>query len=173
MKLSEAIRDYGDYCRHELGHTTSTYYSYVSWQRNFAKWLEGQELHDPNVREITAGVIRRFSYSLSARDLRPRTVRGALHAVRALFAFLHEHGMIEANPALDVNLPKKDAAARLTVTDEDLLKLLEATERQRYTFRCLRDKAVLSVLSHCGLRWKELLDLTLHSVNLADASLLV
>jgi site-specific recombinase XerD len=173
MVLSDAIRDYGDYCRHELGHTTSTYYSYISWLRNFNKWLETQDLNDPPVGEITASHIRRFSYSLSSRDLRPRTVRGALHAVRALFAFLHEQHLIETNPALEVRLPKKDAADRLTVTDEDLLKLLEATQRQRSNFRCIRDRAILSVLIYCGLRRKELLDLTFHSVNLADSSLLV
>jgi hypothetical protein len=81
MVLSEAIGDYGEYARHKLGHTTSTYYSYVSWQRNFARWLAANGTCDPPVQEITAQVVRRYSYSLSGRNLRPRTIRGALHAL--------------------------------------------------------------------------------------------
>ena len=74
MQLSEAIRDFGDYSRHELGHSTSTYYSYISWLRNFSKWIAEQGMTDPNIREINAGILRRYSYSLSGRNLRPRTI---------------------------------------------------------------------------------------------------
>jgi site-specific recombinase XerD len=173
MVLSEAVRDFGEYSRCELGHTTATYYSYISWLHNFAAWLEEQGQPDPPVQEITASLIRRFSYALNAKGLRPRTIRGALHALRALFAYLTEQGAISVNPALEVRLPKKDAAVRLTVSDEDLTKLLEASERQLSEFRSLRDKAVLSVLIFCGLRRQELLDLDIHSVNLADDCLIV
>lgn len=173
MVLSEAIHDYCQYARHELGHTTATYYSYVSWQRNFAAWLADQGMPDPPIQEVTASVIRRYQYSLSGRNLRPRTIRGALHAVRAVFTYLVEMGVLPTNPAKEVKLPKKDAATRLTVDDDDLIKLLEAAERQRSDFRCVRDKAVLSVLIFCGLRRQEFLDLTVGAVNLKEQSLLV
>jgi len=173
MILSEAIEDYGQFIRHELGHATTTYHAYVSWQRNFARWLDANGHSDPPVTEITEALVRRYSYSLSARNLRPRTIRGALHALRALFAYLAEQGAISGNPAKEIRLPKKDAATRLLVTDEDLVKLLEAVERQSSDFRCARDKALLAVLIFCGLRRQELLDLTVSSINLADRSLLV
>lgn len=173
MLISEAIRDYGDYARHEAGHTRATFYSYQSWQRNFARWLEENGHADPRVQEITAGLIRRWVYALSGRNLRPRTIRGALHAIRALFAYLVEMQALSASPALEIKLPKRDAATRLTVTDEDLTALLAAAERQRTEFRCLRDRAVLAVLIFCGLRRQELLDLKISAINLIDQSLLV
>jgi site-specific recombinase XerD len=80
---------------------------------------------------------------------------------------------LEQNPAVEVRLPKMDAAKRLTVTDEDLVKLLEATERQRSDFRCVRDRAVLSIFIFCGLRRQELLDLAVEDLNLNDQSLTV
>lgn len=173
MVLSEAIEDYGQFIRHELGHAKTTYHAYVSWQRNFARWLEAQGHPDPQVTEISPDLVRRWSYGMSSRNLRPRTIRGALHALRALFAWLHEKGAVPANPAKEVRLPKKDAAQRLLVTDEDLARLLEAAGRQRTDFRCVRDRAVLSVLIFCGLRRQEFLDLEIGSVNLQDKSLLV
>jgi site-specific recombinase XerD len=72
MLLSEAIRDFADYSRHEIGHTQRTYLSYQSRQRHFAQWLEEQGLPDPSIHKITPVLIRRYSYSLAARKLRPR-----------------------------------------------------------------------------------------------------
>jgi site-specific recombinase XerC len=98
MVLWEAIRDYGQYARHERGQTTTTFYSYRTWQRNFV------------------------------RNLRPRTLRGALHGLRALFAYVVEMTVLDANPATDIRMPKKDAATRLLVGDGELVELLDAAE---------------------------------------------
>jgi site-specific recombinase XerD len=173
MVLSEAIADFRTYARAELGRTTSTCYCYTSWQNNFARWLAEQGLPDPPIQEITAALVRRYSYHLTGKNDRPRTIRGALHAIRALFDYLVQFGAVSGNPAKEVRLPKKDAATRLLVTDEDLIALLQATEKQASDFRCVRDRAVLSVLIFCGLRRQEFLDLRVGSVNLADQSLLV
>jgi len=173
MVLSEAIRDFGEYARHELGHSASTYYTYRTWQRSFARWLEEQGLPDPPVQEIGDSLIRRFSYALSGRKLRPRTIRAALHALRALFSYLVRMKALSLNPAMEVRLPKKDAATRLLVTDEDLALLLDAAGKQGSDFRCVRDRAILAVLIFCGLRRQEFLDLTVASITLADQSLLV
>lgn len=173
MLLSEAIEDFRNCARHELGHTASTSYAYASWQRNFANWLAENGLADPAIGEITANLIRRYGYQMANRNCRPRTIRGAMIAIRALFTYLVGMGAVSGNPATDVKLPKKDAATRLLVTDEDLIKLLDATGRQRTDFRCVRDRAILSVLIFCALRRKELLDLTVQHVNLQDGSLLV
>jgi site-specific recombinase XerD len=102
MVLSEAIRDYGECLRHELGHSQSTVSCYRSWQRNFARWLEEHGLPDPPVREITGSLDRRYVYHLSGRGLPPRTIRGA---VRALFAYLVELQAIPADPMQEVKRP--------------------------------------------------------------------
>jgi integrase/recombinase XerD len=96
-----------------------------------------------------------------------------MNAVRALYAYLVTMGATSENPGLDVKMPKKDAATRQLVTDDDLVKLLSAAEQQRTEFRVLRDKALLSVLIFCGLRRQELLDLTVRCVNLEGKCLLV
>jgi site-specific recombinase XerD len=173
MVLSEAIRDFAAYSRHELGHTRKTNLCYLSRQRNFARWLEEQGHSDPPVHEISPELIRRYFYSLSARRLRPRTVRSAMNGIRALFAYLVHMGGLKQDPAREINLPKLDAATRRLVSDEDLRQLLEAAGRQRLDFRCVRDRALLAVLIYCGLRRQELLDLLVGSINLADQSLLV
>jgi len=135
--------------------------------------LLSKGIPDPPIQEITAALVRRYSYHLTGKNDRPRNIRGALHAIRSLFDYLVQLGAVSSNPAKEVRLPKKDAATRLLVTDEDLIALRQATERQAADFRCVRDRAALSVLIFCGLRRQEFLDLRVGSVNLTDQSLLV
>ena len=97
--LSEAIRDSGEYARHEARHAKNTTYSYPSGQRNFAEWLEENGTAGPPIQEITANHVRRFSYALSGRNLRPRTLRGAPHALRTTVQLPRPAGRSRPHPA--------------------------------------------------------------------------
>jgi hypothetical protein len=135
MVLSEAIRDYQEYARHELGVQPEHLPELRRPAAAIPPLAPGTGPSGPARPGISASLMRRYSYSLSGRDLRPRSVRGALHALRALFTFLHSVGLVDCNPALEVRLPRKDAATRLLVTDEDLMTLLQAAGRQRAVWR--------------------------------------
>jgi integrase/recombinase XerD len=173
MFLSEAIEDYAAYSRGELGHSQNTVYTYRSRQRLFLAWLAKNETPDREVEKVTAYHIRRYSYFLSSRGQRPRSIRGALNSIRSLYAYLVQMGAVESNPGLEVRLPKKDAARRRLVSDEELMRLLKACEQQRKEFRVVRDKALLAVLIFCGLRRQELLDLTVQCLSLEKKVILV
>jgi site-specific recombinase XerD len=192
--LSEAIEDFARYSLGVKGYARKTHITYQNRQRQFADWLaEHKHLPDIQVHDITPELLREFVYHLSGpqgrRDgappsgrrgssaprLRPRTIRAVMHAVRALFFYLAKIGVIDPkeNPAPEVELPKMDAATRLLVSDEDLMRLLEATDRLHSEFRRVRDRAILAVLIYCGVRRQELLDLRVADVNLEDRALLV
>jgi site-specific recombinase XerD len=194
MYLSEAIRDFARYSLGIAGYARKTHITYQNRQRQFANWLmERKHLAEIQVQDITPELLREYVYHLSGPGgrldaapgsgrtsrstprLRPRTVRAAMNALRALFAYLAKMRVIDPreNPVLEVELPKMDAATRLLVSDEDLMRLLEATERLHSEFRRVRDRAILAVLIYCGVRRQELLDLRVADVNLGDRSLLV
>jgi Phage integrase, N-terminal SAM-like domain len=87
MFLQEAIDDYASYARTELGHASTIVLTYRSRQRHFARWLAETSTPDPKIEDVTAGHIRRYTYALSALGNRPRSIRGAMNAVRALYAY--------------------------------------------------------------------------------------
>lgn len=45
-----------------------------------------------------------------------------------MFAYVVEMRVLDANPATDIRMPKKDAATRLLVDDGELVELLDAAE---------------------------------------------
>jgi integrase/recombinase XerC len=194
MFLSEAIQDFARYSLVVKGYARKTHVTYQNRQRQFANWLaERKNIPDIQVHDITPELLREYVYHLSGPDARrdmalssarssrsaprhrPRTIRAAMNAVRALFFYLERVGVIDPkeNPTVEVELPKMDAATRLLVSDEDLMRLLEATERLHSEFRRVRDRAILAALIYCGLRRQELLNLRVSDVNIEDRSLLV
>jgi site-specific recombinase XerD len=173
LNLSQALHDYCHFGRHELSHSKATFISYRSKLRQFSRWLEENWQPDPPVQEITRQTIRSYYFSLVNRGVRPRTQQGHLHALRALWGYLVEQGVLQENVAALIPMPKLDATNRKLVSDEEVENLIEATGKQVKDFRCVRDRAVLSVLAFGALRRRELLDLRVEDLNLGDNFLVI
>lgn len=174
MLLRDAMQDYVNCITHERGlarKTTCT--GYASYLRAFLEWMQQNGYEEPCVADFTTPCLRRYQYHLSNNGLRPRSIRGRFHPIVGLGEFLIENGALESNPAKSLTLPKKDAALRLLVTDEEVTLLLQGCERQRNPRMIALSRAMLSVLIFAGLRREELLCLHVSDVNFSDGSILV
>lgn len=173
MQFSQAIEAYIAYIKFQRGLSRNTVSGYQAWLRNFEAWLKANGYPAPTVSDFTTPVLLRFCQSMSERQKRPRTIRSAFSPIQSLGTFLVEQGVLEENPCLKVKMPKKDAAIRQLVSDQEVGRLLDACERQRSAKEIALSRALLSVLIYGGLRRQELLDLHLSDVNLDDGSILV
>jgi site-specific recombinase XerD len=70
-------------------------------------------------------------------------------------------------------MPKKDAAERLTISDEEIRQLLQAAERDRNPRRVALRRAVLCTGVYGALRRAEMCDLHLADVNTERRSVLI
>lgn len=173
MSLRETIDAYLEYLEHEQGASDTTRVGYASYLRRFNRYLTGRSEFEPQLREITTDDVRSYLYSLSKRGLRPRTLRGAMYPIRGLFDLAVERGQLSINPARAVKLPRKDAAVRNTVSDEELQRLLSGCERERDPTRRSMLKALLATLIYGGLRRQEALDLQVGDIDVKKGQLLV
>lgn len=173
MTLSHAIEAYIAHIKFQRGLSRNTVAGYQAWLHNFEAWLKEHGYPEPSISDFTTPVLMRFCQSMCERQRRPRTVRSAFSPLQSLGTFLVEQGVLPENPVSKVKLPKKDAAVRQLVTDQEVARLLDACERQRSTKEIVLSRALLSVLIYGGLRRQELLDLYLSDVNLDDGSILI
>lgn len=173
MKLSDCIADYLNNIRYERGLAKTTCLHYQCWLRAFTEWMDANGYPDADLTAFCTPVLRRYQYDKAKSGVRPRTIHSAFHALRGLAVFLVETGALTENPTASLHLPKKDAAVRLTVTDEQVAALFEACERQRTSRQIALSRAVLAVLCYGGLRRSEACDLLVADVNLSDRSVLV
>lgn len=168
MLLYTLIGDYLQALRVEQGAAATTQKGYTAQIRHFHTWLTANGYPEPILADFNAPVCRRFLYYLSGKGLRPRSIRSYFHPLKGFGEFLIRNGVLTDNPAKTVTLPKKDAALRKTITDEEIALLLDACRRHRSPRRVALCRAVLCVLVYGALRRSELCDLRLEDVTLPD-----
>lgn len=113
-------------------------------------------LGDRRVAEITAQDVKRLAAALTAKPLKPASVRRVLVPLRALLADAAEEGVIRANPMAGVRLPvgpprPPEERAR-SLTERQVADLIAAVEEPT-------DRLLVRVLAACGLRSGEALAL--------------
>ena len=174
MKLFDLFDDWLLFLVHEQGVTEATRKTYAAAVRRFLRWMETEGGYPaPTVDAFNVPTLRRFAYALGKQGLRPRSVRGVFHGVRSYGAFLLKHGALPDNPALQIGMPKKDAAERTACSDAHVLALLEACDRLASPRRIALAKALIATFAYCGLRRTEALSLRVCDIDLPTRTVTV
>lgn len=138
---------------------------------SFVAWMEKHHPacgpSDVQVEEIR-GFLRE---QRTQRKLAPSSLKMIVVALRHFFAHLKREGLLERDLLLALDLPKLDQVLPVTLSEEEVNKLL-AVELPE-TPLGLRDRALLEVLYASGLRASELVGLRLESYLREDGLLRV
>lgn len=134
-----------------------------------------------DVASITADDLRRFVADLRQRKIRyeahqyraavpgplsPATLAGVVRAVKRLFAFLVADGVLAANPAQALRIPRLPKGTEpKAISLDDFLALLRVTEGN--DLASLRDRALLLFLADTGCRVGGLVGLQMTDLDLA------
>jgi integrase/recombinase XerD len=147
--------------------------NYLSDVRHFAAWCEalwreGQEQEPPFIpAAVTTPSLTQYrTYLQHVLHLKPTSVNRALISVKRYFAWLLATGQITYDPAKVVKLVDEERAAPRQVNDQEEQALVAAVMAQG----TLRDRAIIVLLLHTGLRARELCTLTRSNVRLGKRS---
>jgi integrase/recombinase XerC len=167
--------------RHD-GWSIETFFEHLEFERNLApatltayrreirRFIDFAAASCEGPGEIRPVNIREFIAHLWQRGLSPSSLERALSSIRSYFVFLVGEGLVEANPAVAVPMPKK-AHSQPEVVDryaiEDLIEAFPDTPAGR------RDLAMIELLYGSGLRVGELTSLDMDDVSLSDRMLRV
>lgn len=173
--LRVTMAEYLGWCglRH---YTTATVHSRADGLKLFADWCEARSLTRP--AEMTRGLLERYQRHLflfrqaSGRSLSPGTQHARLQVLKGYFRWLVKSGRLVANPAADLELPRRGRALpQHVLTPAEVETVLALPDVA--TPEGLRDRAMLEVLYSTGLRRTELLQLTVFSVSAAAGTVSV
>lgn len=109
--------------------------------------------------------------AVAGLPLANRTQRSRLHAVDRFYAWAVRRGLVSANPAADLELPRKAATLPDYLTPEEAAAVLGACDISDP--RGLRDRAFLELLYSTGLRRMEALRLMVDDVDHARGTVRV
>jgi integrase/recombinase XerD len=144
--------------------------------KTFHAWCAERDLSAPD--QITKPVLeshQRWLFRYRKKDGEPlgvTTQRNRLGALRRFFTWLCKENILPANPATDLDLPRKPAKLLPKALSADELAALLALPDASDVLG-LRDRTILEVLYSCGLRRSEVTNLDLEDIDLGRGVLTV
>ena len=162
LPLEPFIERFWDHLRIARGLSRNTMLAYRRDIRRFQQYLHTCGVHDANT--ITPPLLSDFLASLHRAGLASPSRARSLSAVRSLFVFLKQGGLVLVNPT--VSLRSSSRARRLpkALSLEDVTRLLEVPSVP--SPEDSRDRAMVELLYAAGLRVSELVLLRVDQCNL-------
>jgi integrase/recombinase XerC len=136
-----------------------------AYRRELARFIDHAAISHPGPGTVRASDIRGWVAHLWQQRLQTRSLERALSSIRTYFGFLVSEGIVDANPAITVPLPRKqhnqpDVVDRYAI--EGLLESFPDTPAGR------RDLALVELLYGAGLRVGELVALDIEDLSLTE-----
>jgi integrase/recombinase XerC len=116
--------------------------------------------------------IRGFLSHLYDQRLSKTSVARALAAVRSLYRWLAQEGVVEQNPAKLVSTPRLPKKLPRVPTIEEMNSVLDGKMPEQASFP-ERDRLLLELLYGCGIRNSELVGISLDDIRLSAEAILI
>jgi integrase/recombinase XerC len=125
-----------------------------------------------NWKNIDHLTVRGFLSHLYEKGLSKTSVARALAAVRSLYRWLAQEGVVDQNPAALVATPKLPKILPRVPTMEEMNSVLDGDMPEVAAFP-ERDHLMLELLYGCGIRNSELVGIDLSSISLSNEAILI
>ncbi len=142
----------------------ATIRNYLADLRAFARWHGARKNSVAGFAPTDFGAYR--EHLCKETDHSPATVNRRLQSLRLFGRFLHETGQSAENPTRDIALVRNgngDSAAPRTLAPGESVRLLEALRGARPSLAA-RDRAIVELMLHAGLRVHEVAALNVRDV---------
>ncbi|MFZ0802915.1 MAG: tyrosine recombinase XerC [Terriglobales bacterium] len=151
----------------ELNASPHTIKAYTGDLDNFAAYIGSRDW-----RHIDHVTIRGFLSHLYEKGLSKTSVARSLAAVRSLYRWLAQEGIVEQNPAALVSTPKLPKKLPRVPTIEEMNTVLDGPMPEVAAFP-ERDRLMFELLYGCGIRNSELVGINLDDIRLSAEAILI
>ena len=158
-----------DFLRHLREHNASphTRKAYAGDLDTFAAYIGSRDW-----KKIDHIAIRGFLSHLYDKGLSKASIARALAAVRSLYRWLAQEGVVEQNPAKLVSTPKLPKKLPRGPTIEEMNQVLDGKMPEIASFP-ERDRLLFELLYGCGIRNSELVGINLDDISLSNEAILI
>jgi integrase/recombinase XerC len=164
--VSRAVADFLSHLR-ERNASPHTIKAYTGDLASFAAYAGTR-----GWKSIDHIAIRGFLSQLYEKGLGKTSVARSLAAVRSLYRWLAQEGVVEQNPAKLVATPKLPKKLPRVPTIEEMNSVLDGQMPQVAAFP-ERDRLMLELLYGCGIRNSELTGISLDDIRLSAEAILI
>jgi integrase/recombinase XerC len=157
------------------GASAHTLRNYTSDLEQFATFLEPPGETAPDVENIDRALLREWLGHLFSQRLATISVRRKVAAIRSLFKFLRQEGILASNSAARLKTPKIPQKLPDVMPEEKTNRMLDAVDAGNPVEKPSkeRDVAFLELLYGCGIRVSELVGIDIDHIDLNEGWLKV
>jgi integrase/recombinase XerC len=158
-----------DFLRHlrERNASAHTIKAYTGDLDNFSAYIGSRSW-----KTIDHIAIRGFLSHLYDKGLSKTSVARALAAVRSLYRWLAQEGIVEQNPAKLVSTPRLPKKLPRVPTIEEMNSMLDGKMPEVASFP-ERDRLMFELLYGCGIRNSELVGINLDDISMSNEAILI
>ena len=162
--MQKQLQEYSNYLAVEKGLAKNTLESYRRDLNKFILFMQKRKINDPE--KIDRESLNIFIGELKKNGSATATISRCIASIRSFFNFMLQEGIIESNPALELESPRIEKKLPRVLTTEEVDQLLCQPKPGEHNG--LRDRAMLELLYASGIRVSELV-----SLNITDFDPLV
>lgn len=164
MLMKTVAQDFLVYLEAEKGYSPHTATAYCDDLRRFFGFLTGEGV-ELEVENVTTTLVRQWLVAMHHDGLSPTTIGRPLYGLRSFWKYLLACDYVEDDPVCKVGVPKRERRLPKYLIAEQLEKLLDASQRNKYVICGFRNYALLSMLIFTGMRRGELIGLRMGDVS--------
>ena len=146
----------------EKGLSKNTIQSYESDIYQLYQWNISK--NKKRITEIKKIDTSQYISYLFSQNLKSTSVNRKISSLKTFFNFLLKKKLIDVNPFADQIMPKKPISLPKSISEDDVVKLLDAPKPD--SLIGLRDKAMLELLYASGVRISELVSIKFSDLDL-------
>lgn len=159
--------DYLHYLKVERGLSENTIASYGIDLKLFLEYLRENEI--PSFKQVNKEVIVNYMQAEKNKNKANSSILRSVSSLRKFFQYLAQEKIIEKDPMLLIDTPKKKQHLPQVLTKEEVEKLLHSPNTSQVLG--LRDRAMLELMYATGLRISEIINLKLEDLHLTMGTL--
>ncbi|MBM6787627.1 site-specific tyrosine recombinase XerD [Ligilactobacillus salivarius] len=159
--------DYLYYLKVERGLSENTIASYGIDLKLFLEYLRENEI--PSFKQVNKEVIVNYMQAEKNNNKANSSILRSVSSLRKFFQYLAQEKIIEKDPMLLIDTPKKKQHLPQVLTKEEVEKLLHSPNTGQVLG--LRDRAMLELMYATGLRISEIINLKLEDLHLTMGTL--
>lgn len=170
MALDRAAKQYIDdfksYLIVEKNFSKHTSKAYCSDVLSYLIWLD-----ELSCLRVNFSKVREYLHFIQRFDYKKTTIARKIASIRTFYKFLYREKLVDSNPALNLNTPKRPKSLPKFLTVDEVEKILNGLKID--TPAGYRNRAILELLWATGMRVSELSGLNFGSLNLDNNEITV
>ncbi|MCL5273646.1 MAG: tyrosine recombinase [Chloroflexi bacterium] len=165
MQWQSTIEEFLKFLETERSSSVNTVLAYKNDLGQFTEHLTQNAPADSDWSAINQETIVGYVNALTQRGYTKSTIARKIAALKTLFHWLNQRGLMHDDPTLRLKSPRVDKRTPRLLTQQEVNSLIDATAQAPLP-RAARDRALLEVVYSTGMRVSEAINLRLSDIDL-------